>query len=134
MNEELQHKLTEILSAIQSATGKAADFTLSQLPDIAQSYVSYARTTATIDAIVWSSIFGCALYVSIVKGFKNVEAVEKDGWSKGEWLAERILAAGVGAMTAVVSAACAFGAISHAALVWIAPKVWLLKELGNLVK
>lgn len=46
MKDALQLKMVEILTAIQSAVGKSADFALEQLPDIAQQYVLYGRCGA----------------------------------------------------------------------------------------
>ena len=43
MKDELQLKLTEILTAIQVGVSKTADFTLEQLPDIAQQYLLYGK-------------------------------------------------------------------------------------------
>jgi hypothetical protein len=49
MKEELQGKLVEILTQIQSTVGQAKDFTLQQLPDIAQSYIYYG----VVSSVVW---------------------------------------------------------------------------------
>jgi hypothetical protein len=52
MKEELQGKLVEILTSIQTATGKASDFAMSQLPDVAQSYVGYGRALYTVGVVL----------------------------------------------------------------------------------
>lgn len=62
MKEELQGKLVEILTSMQIAVSKGADFAAAQLPDIAQQYVTYGRISHTFGALV-------AVVVVVVAGF-----------------------------------------------------------------
>ena len=62
MKEELNSKLVEILTSIQTAAGKASDFALEQLPDIAQSYVLYGRAISLM-----TLVFLIALGLSLLK-------------------------------------------------------------------
>lgn len=117
MNEELQHKLVEILTGIQSAVKATSDFAMAQLPDIAQSYVAYGRA--------WTVFVAIAAAITTVVAFKYAL----------KWLAESdgasiMVVAFVGLPAALVSAFH----IKAAMLVWFAPKVWLLQELATLVK
>lgn len=117
MKEELQSKLVEILTSIQTATGKAADFAVEQLPDIAQSYVVYGRvhtTTCVVSAVL---IFGALVWVG------NRYSKPSEGMS---WLGA--------AFGAVVPFLTVLFNFSDMLLVWFAPKVWLLKELAQLAK
>src|SRR5215212_5947911 len=52
MKPELQDKLVEIITSIQSAAGAAKDFTVAQLPDVAQSYIIYGRMWNTTLAVM----------------------------------------------------------------------------------
>lgn len=117
MEKELQGKLVEILSSIQAATGKASDFAMEQLPDIAQSYVVYGRVymTAIIVFAVVFALFLCWMGSRFSK--------ESGGMS---WLAS--------GFASVVPFVILLTTISDMFLVWFAPKVWLLKELAQLVK
>ena len=134
MEKELQSKLVEILGAIQTATGKAADFTMAQLPDIAQSYVVYGRVTYALYALVWASLFAASMWVALRKGFFNTTAVHTKQYYEGDWHESRVAAAVLGTLAAFPCCVGVVNSLSGAALVWFAPKVWLLKELAQLVK
>lgn len=132
MKDELQLKLVEILTSIQTAAGKASDFALEQLPDIAQSYVAYGRAVSTATSILFLLIaIGC---------FRIAWHAYKNPWNNSKWSWDKnlkrsdsnILVIGfgmfLGSMSLIISTQT-FGW-----LVWFAPKVWLLKELASLIK
>jgi hypothetical protein len=132
MKEELQTKLVEILGSIQTAAGKAGDFAMIQLPDIAQSYVVYGRvvTSITSAALV---VFGALLLGLAFWAYKNP-------WNLSIWDFERnkkrsdsniivMVFPGGGGAIAIFAAFASFDW-----LVWLAPKVWLLKEIATLIK
>lgn len=117
MNEQLQGKLVEILSAIQSAAGQAGDFAMEQLPDIAAQYVAYGRVVHVVGIVLaLGGLFGC------FKLFKWLIATDQ-----GEFAPMVLFIATPVAIVLV-------GNIGPALMVWFAPKVWLLKELAALVK
>ena len=119
MQEELQSKLVEILSSIQAATGKATDFAMEQLPDIAQSYVMYGR----VSSLFWVVAASACVYAAVKGRAKAAKAFDDlEAWPMLVWVG-----AAIAAVVALVNAQEAF-------LVWFAPKVWLLKELAQLVK
>ncbi len=124
MNEQLQSKLVEILSGIQSATKEAGDFAMEQLPDIAQQYVMYGRVNSLVWLFAWAVVFIAAVYMNFrfVRYMKN-----EDEWEMSPLLMATVSGAGGAGM---VFMTCA----QTAALVWFAPKVWLLKELASLIK
>lgn len=122
MKEELQGKLVEILTSIQTVAGKAGDFAMEQLPDLAQSYVVYGRASTTLAVIAGVA---CVLYA--IWAFRQMTldetpySMEPVYGLSGAWLGlAGVLLAG--------------GNIGSAMLVWFAPKVWLLKEIASLVK
>lgn len=123
MNEQLQAKLVEILAGIQSATKAAGDFALEQLPDIAQQYVMYGR----VSSLIWVAL---GLAVSFGLGYvtRRVWIWAVDDRCGGEPFA--ILPA----LATLLSIVLTCGSIQTAALVWFAPKVWLLKEIAGLIK
>ncbi len=122
MKTELQDKLVEILTSIQTAAGKTADFALEQLPDIAQQYVLYARVMGTLNLTL--------LGIVIVLLLWGIRAYEKKSLNT-EY-------AGVGYIFGgcTTIGLCVVWAINLQSVifVWLAPKVWLLKELANLIK
>jgi hypothetical protein len=129
MTNDLQSKLVEILTAIQTSVSKASDFALSQLPDIARQYVLYGRAYDTF-------LFGAAIAVFAICVFTFLKfgAYGKSLDKYGEWTGNRY---------AIIVSSCVIGAWSFATigllakdtlLVWIAPKVWLLQEIARLVR
>lgn len=135
MNEQLQSKLVEILAGIQAATKTAGDFAMEQLPDIAQQYIVYGRVVASINLLL-SILFvaGCA-FVALRFGYLNKAGIEPAGsYSSGNWQDHRINACIVGTGLGLLSMPAIFITARAAALVWLAPKVWLLKELASLIK
>lgn len=118
MNGSLQSKLVEILTSIQAATEKASDFALSQLPDIAQSYVLYGRVSLTV-AVLLSILVIIALLILGIKWANK----EEDGFPL-------IIASSLSTVPLVL----AIVNFSPMLLVWFAPKVWLLKELAGMIK
>jgi hypothetical protein len=123
VNEQLQSKLVEILSAIQSATKTGADFALEQLPDIAQQYVIYGRVSLSIFTLI-----GVALLVAMSRlSLRTAHHIRNDD--------ETGIATGIAAAVCAVAGCITFAAnVSAFLMVWFAPKVWLIKELAYLIK
>lgn len=120
MKEELQGKLVEILTSIQSAAGKASDFAMEQLPDIAQSYVAFGRASLTL--YVLASLV--ALVFIWWKAVPKIEmAVDAEGFGYFS-----------GVMLSVAPVIVVLANTSSTLLVWFAPKVWLLKEIAGMLK
>ena len=132
MNEQLQAKLVEILSGIQSATKAAGDFALGQLPDIAQSYVMYGRVrTVAISAVLL--LLGAALLGLSRWAYKHPWNTSNYSFEKDQKRSESNYLAMV--FPGIFGAAFTMlGLLTFDFLVWFAPKVWLLKELASLVK
>lgn len=125
MKEELQGKLVEILTSMQTAAGKATDFAATQLPDIAMSYIVYGR----VYSVIWL-LGAVGVFVAL--------------WYFFQWM-RRINAAEDGHPAAVVGVVCGglavclnflnfWMAVNNVALVWFAQKVWLLKEIAGMLK
>lgn len=126
MKEELQSKLVEILTSIQTAAGKASDFALEQLPDIAQSYITYGRVWSVLDAVVWLLLLPALAFLSgrlLDRRFRKSDDTYPGG-----------LFFGLGGGVATAFALVGVTTIQPLVLVWFAPKVWLLKEIAGLLK
>lgn len=139
MKEELQGKLLEILTAIQTNTGKAidtgtelagkaGDFAMEQLPDIAQSYVAFARAWETFGALLWWGVTLALLYAVLMKAILNTK------WMDGNlWPIERFLICLIGIPVTLATLVTALQYTKDAMFVWFAPKVWLIQELAKLI-
>lgn len=145
MKEQLQDKLVEIITQIQSAVVKASDFAMDQIPDIAVQYVVYGRALNTISALACIVLFTSIMYF----GLSNYRRMGKENeeWRQGnpkpdKWgstfpphdgsdrIGLLVLTIGASAFPFFI----AFEYIQRSLLVWIAPKVWLIQEIGKLVK
>ena len=129
MKENLTLKVDEILTSMQNAVGKAGDFAMEQLPDIAQNYVIYGRI---------SSIVILLAHILFIFGFAFITRwLIKNPW-KGEFGDERGLSNSISIFLSVVLVIIliftAVNQINAILLVWLAPKVWLLKEIAYLIK
>ena len=120
MKEELQGKLVEILTSIQNATSRAADFALADLPDIAQQYLVVGRAFATIVELLLTVILGVLIW-SCVWIMKNADEYEKPV----------VLLPGIAAIGVSV---VWLTELKTLLMVWFAPKVWLITELAKLIK
>jgi Na+/proline symporter len=128
MKEELQGKLVEILTSIQTAAGKASDFAMEQLPDIAQSYVMYGRAVNTLWLVLGVALF---LLAAFRLGPNAMSAAQRGEDKDMPVFAVNALGAVVGGVVGFIMAA---EHMSSALMVWFAPKVWLLKEIATLIK
>jgi hypothetical protein len=115
--------LVEILTQIQSTVGQAKDFTLQQLPDIAQSYIYYGM----VSSVVWFLIGLGLCYLSYVF-YKKTKGPKED------WYDDKIAEWVVSALSGFFGASITFVALENLLLVWFAPKVWLLKEIASFLK
>lgn len=132
MKQELQDKLVDVISAIHSATGKASDFALEQLPEIAQQYVMYGRVRSVVLVLLFS--------ILAVASLKYAHWAYKNPWNYSSFSFDKdakrsesnCLAIFIGMASGVASIISAVGSVN--VLVWVAPKVWLLQALAGLVK
>jgi hypothetical protein len=128
MKEELQGKLVEILTSIQTAAGRASDFAMAELPDIAQSYVAFGRVYETLMVSVCTLVM-VGIAVATVKFFRlalRPEGVLDDMPAPFAFF--------FGGLAAVIPAILLAVHLQPFLLVWFAPKVWLLKEIAGMLK
>ena len=129
MNEQLQAKLVEIITSIQNATRAAADFTMEQLPDIALQYVMYGRVRSLILLLALLTV--AVLYYVFIRRLI--------AWSKVGTESDVEIPAWI--FTGVASVFVVPGWVvwtvrtfEEVMLSWLAPKVWLITKLAELVK
>lgn len=130
MEEQLQAKLVEILSSIQNAAKVSGDFALEQLPDIAQQYVLYGRVV--LNFYVLLSLL--TVFVGIGIGFLTYKHIKQyDELEEANPF--YTIFGGIGCLIfTLVGLVETVQHLSSLVMVWAAPKVWLLVELGKLWK
>ena len=148
MKEELQGKLVEILISIQTAAGKASDFAMAELPDIAQSYIAYGR--ASLSAAVLFGLLICLggfyavhrvnlRHAAATRQFEKDLAAHKEGGGRGMepyrsryFESQDIMPAQF--FPFIIGGVLVACTINQFLLVWFAPKVWLLKEIAGMLR
>lgn len=124
MKDQLQAKLVEILTGIQTAVGKASDFALEQLPDIATQFIKFKTVWYSFELLV-----AIAVMVWLWKvGTRLFKTAKEEQESEIGVL---------GVVVRGISLGAFFVAMSNAyqlMMVTIAPKVWLLYQLADMVK
>ena len=121
MNEQLQAQLTQVLSAIMTSVGEVKDFSVAQLPDIAQQYITYGIVMSSVWVVV-SLIVSIILLTIIYKMFRRW-----DGYSEWIMFVSFPIVFTVGTVTAF------FANLHNLILVLTAPKVWFILEIKNLI-
>lgn len=127
MKNELQNKLVEVLTQMQTATAKASDFALEQLPDVAQQYLAYGYTWAWIYFISVVLAMCICSFVTIKYGY----LAKAKGFEEQE---NKTIVTFIGSGISLFTVLWAFICLHSLILIYTAPKVWLLKEIARLVK
>ena len=123
MKSELEPKLVEVIGQLQGAVMKASDFAIQQLPDVVQSYILYGRM---------NNLFILMFEIAILYGcWRLYKLPVKESYYGGgeEAFLKTVFSGTVGGTTLILM----LFSIQEAILVWAAPKIWLIKELGKLI-
>jgi hypothetical protein len=120
MNDELKNKSVEILTQIQQAVQSGAEVAGQQIPDIAGQYVVYGMFWNWALVLFFAGAIGAVWFIARA-GAKKFEGCKFDIY-----------------MAAVFCTSLAlipfFVYLESALLVTLAPKVWLIKEIADLIK
>lgn len=122
MNDQLQAQLSQVLAQIMISVGEVKDFSVSNLPDIAQQYITYGIwKTGITSAILF--IATIPLIFIMKSGIEDLKDNEEIGIPK-------VMIPGVlGALTVGFF----IENIHSFILVMTAPKVWFILEVKNLL-
>jgi ABC-type maltose transport system permease subunit len=123
MNDKLQAQITEILAQIMTSVGEVKDFSLSQLPDIAQQYITYG---------IWSTTFYlvfCVLTVIVCIGL-GYGIIRYSIKTEDDETAPFVM---FPMFIGFIASIALLHNINQLILVLTAPKVWFLLEIKNLL-
>jgi hypothetical protein len=123
MNDQLQAQITTILAQIVISIGELKDYSVEQLPDIVQQYITYG---------IWiNSIYSGISFVSLIICFILVYV----GLCGFRELSEELICMffGLGCALGIISMIIFFNKLHQLILVITAPKVWFILELKNLI-
>jgi len=124
MNEQLQAQITQILSQIMVSVGEVKDFSVAQLPDIAQQYITYGLWSNAFQAV----FLGLVIIVCIGLGLSINKYCNDNKDEEGLFFAISI--PGVFGLLAFF---IFISKINNLIMILTAPKVWFLLELKNLL-
>lgn len=71
MNEELQKQLAQVISSIVTSVGEVKDFSVAQLPDIAQQYINYGIVSSAVWVVLCTIIAVVSIKVLFFFHSKN---------------------------------------------------------------
>lgn len=113
---KLLEQASDILTGVSNTVSKASNLAADQLPEIATQYIAYGMAWYTAIFILLS-VGTAAIWIFTIKYSEDLDdAVVPLGF---------IGLAGIGFSVL---------ALKTAMMVWFAPKVWLIKEIVDLVK
>lgn len=123
MNEQLQTQISEILNQIVISVGEVKDYSISQLPDIAQQYITYGIYNSIASFILCLSI----LIVGIVVLVYDLKR------AKNKFLDMNPIIAVFIYIVLLFDVPFLYFSFKELLLVTIAPKVWFILELKHLI-
>ena len=123
MDYQLQAQVTTILTQIATSVGELKDYSVEQLPEIAQQYITYGIWSSSI----YTGISFISLIICSILFYKGIRNFNK--WS------EEATAFSIGFAGAFgfISIFLFFDNLHKLILVTTAPKVWFILELKNLI-
>lgn len=80
MNEELQKQLAQVISSIATSVGEVKDFSVSQLPDIAQQYINYGIVSSAAWVVLCAIIAAVSIKVLIFSFKKLNEPYDNEAY------------------------------------------------------
>jgi hypothetical protein len=121
MNEQLQAQLAQVLSAIMTSVGEVKDFSVAQLPDIAQQYITYGIWVSSF----WVVVSGLATIISWVCVYR---IFRKYGlYDDRNAIVLPFIFIGIFSIILVLDN------LHNLILITTAPKVWFILEIKNLI-
>jgi hypothetical protein len=122
MNAQLQEQLSQILAQIMVSVGEVKDFSMKELPDIAQQYITYGIWTSAI----YTAICAIIIIACLIIGYKIHLYASEHG--EEYYFGFFILMAPL-----IFSVMGLFDNLHSLILALTAPKIWFILEVKNLL-
>ena len=132
MNDQLQSQLASILKSLVDTVSAAKDFALDQLPGVVSEFLLYARISETLD-VLFSLSAAAVLMVIALKSYRKGVTVD-NGRGFGNSAEKFYLITLFASVFSVVCFITAIVNFNDMLMVWLAPKVYLIKHIAALVK
>ena len=128
MNEELQKQLAQVISSMATSVGEVKDFSVAQLPDIAQQYINYG----IVSSAVWVVLCAIIAVVSIKILFSSVKKMN-ESYDFDDFDDYNLILLTSASIGGVLSATFFFFDLHNLILVLTAPKVWFILQIKELL-
>ena len=133
IQQKLLSQASDILAAVTSTVGKATDIAATQIPDIAMEYVLWGRAYQSAQFLIMTFMALVGLWLIVNVGCRDTLKLGRDRYGS-EWATPRIVACFAGGALSLVTILHQLCSMSKLMMVWFAPKVWLIKEIANIIK
>ena len=124
MNEELQKQLAQVINSIVTSVGEVKDFSVAQLPDIAQQYINYGIVSSAA-LVVLCAIIAVVSIKFLTLSFKKVN----EPYDNECYIPVTIFSF----MGTALSTIFFFVNVHNLILVLTAPKVWFILQIKELL-
>ena len=122
MNDQLQAQLSQVLAQIMVSVGEVKDFSVSNLPDIAQQYINYGIWKTGITSVI--------LFILTIPLIFIVKSGIEDLGNDKEIGIPKVM---VPIVLGVLTVGFFIDNLHSFILVMTAPKVWFILEVKNLL-
>ena len=124
MNDELQKQLAQVIGSIVTSVGEVKDFSVAQLPDIAQQYINYGIVSSAVWVVLCTIIAAVSIKVLFFSFKKLNEHYDNDAY---------IPVAVFSFFGTVLFTIFFFVNLHDLILVLTAPKVWFILQIKELL-
>ena len=124
MNEELQKQLAQVISSIVTSVGEVKDFSVAQLPDIAQQYINYGIVSSAVWVVLCAIIAVVSIKILIFSVKKINESYNNDAYIPV------VVFSFFGSFFPTIFL---FVNLHNLILVLTAPKVWFILQMKELL-
>ena len=124
MNDELQKQLAQVIGSIVTSVGEVKDFSVAQLPDIAQQYINYG----IVSSAAWVVLCAIIAVVSIKFLMLSVKKMN-ESYTNDAYIPVAIFSF----LGTVLSTLVFFVNLHNLILVLTAPKVWFILQMKELL-
>lgn len=126
MSEQLQGQVSELLRALLAFAGDAKQFASDQIPPLIQEKIAFGRVTETVYLVV----FMLLVVGSVMMFVKSVRVLNDDDCPSDGWIGGII-------GSVVVGVVCFFVTLlqfNETAMVWFAPRLYIIEWLKGIIK
>ena len=128
---ELLRRADSIFDSLAKTVNQAKDFASEQIPDIAFQYVAWGRGYLTAYEVIGTILVIVGLWSVVRVSLMNSLKLPNDCRDPH---AVRFIAGFAGLGMTVAGAIITLRHLKEFMMVWVAPKVWLITEIVNLVR